>query len=155
MNLFEVIPMENILVWVHKELYCNEDVKPTIYDGDNPESLSNYIIALQELINYLKCSIHTLLITLIYAQRLAKSGLKIGDQNVKRVLLACFCIAMKYHDDGSVTNKSLSHLTGMKNKDMSALEIATLIRLDYMVHVTIEEWLENLNELIYESRIEN
>lgn len=155
MNLFEMVPMENLLVWVRRELYFDGEsdlIENTIYDGDNPKTLPDYISAMQDLLNYLLFSVHTLIITLIYARRLVKNGLHIGDLNVKRVLLSCFSIAMKYHDDNSITNRSLARLTAMKIKDISRLEAETLSRLDYTVHVTLEEWLETLNELIYESK---
>lgn len=127
-----------------RTLYSEGDVSGNVYYGTNHSPLHCYLETMLQLLYELKFTENTLVIVLIYVRRLVRGGLRIGDANVRRVLFSCFCLAMKYHDDKSYSNQTISRLSGMKCRDISRLELETLTRLNYELHVSVEEWQEEL-----------
>ena len=104
-------------------------------------SFENY---LKRLISHTKPDISTLILTLIYIDRIQISDFFISDVNVHRLFLAGLITALKFNEDEIYTNKYYAMLGGINSKDLSKLEIEFLRLIKFQLYV--DETLYNLYE---------
>ncbi len=105
-NYNQIITMQNKSVF-------NSVVVPKI-------SIKDYLIRIQSYANMEK---NTLIISLIYIDRLCKSSnLLLTYYNIHKILFTAILISIKYNEDHFYDNKYYSEIAGVKLKELKLLE---------------------------------
>ena len=110
---------------------------------------------LRRILKYSQCSPSTVLVGLLYLQRLRESytvaedtPLRLTSFNIQRLLLTAVMLASKFLDEPVVSNKQWALIGDMKAQEMNALELEMLWRLRFTLNVTREEYDECFDALI-------
>eukprot|EP00294_Goniomonas_avonlea_P001393 CAMPEP_0114556188 /NCGR_PEP_ID=MMETSP0114-20121206/9160_1 /TAXON_ID=31324 /ORGANISM="Goniomonas sp, Strain m" /LENGTH=308 /DNA_ID=CAMNT_0001741385 /DNA_START=22 /DNA_END=948 /DNA_ORIENTATION=+ len=97
-----------------------------------------------------QCSPSCFVLAFIYLDRVMKQQpcFSLDEMTVHRALLVSFVLAIKYlEDDGNCHNDVWARLGGLGLREFNALEREFLFRLDYRLHVRLEEYDAYLAEL--------
>ena len=83
-------------------------------------SIQNYI---QRIIKYSRVEESTLILSMIYIDRLCKfSGLEINKFNVHRLVSSSILLAIKFNEDNFFSNDYYSKIMGLSLSDLNKLE---------------------------------
>ena len=97
-------------------------------------SLFDYLLRIQ---NYSKAEDSTLIIALIYIDRICKKkGIVLSKYNIHRLLSTSILIAMKYNEDIICDNLYYSKIAGVTNKELLVLEYEFMKLIDFDLFVS-------------------
>ena len=99
-------------------------------------SIKNYLIRIQTFSNIERS---TLIISLIYIDRLCnKTKIMLTHYNIHRILFSSILIAIKYNEDNFYDNRYYSRISGVKLKELKALEYNFIKMLDCELYINRE-----------------
>ena len=134
----------------HKKINSNQDghftfkMKPGI-------SLLDY---LRRILKYLKIEYSTLIIAMIYIDRICKEKVFLNEYNIHRIMLISIYMAYTYNEDCTYDNKYLALVSGLSKTEMVALEEDFLDLIDFKLFVT-EEIFEQYKKYFYRDLLDN
>lgn len=101
---------------------------------------------IERLLLYSGASAAEAIVALIYLDRLAAKNpaLAVTRRNIHRLLLVCFVMALKVHEDCVPNNAYYAQVGGISSQELAALEIAFLCLVQWDLHVratVFEEYL--------------
>ena len=123
-NLFNKITQNNVTKTSVKTIFSLSK-KPAI-------SIEKYLL---RFIHHSKASTSTLIISIIYFDRIKIENFYITTTSIHRLFLAAFVVALKYNEDKIFLNNFYSLLGGVSMKDLKKLEQEFLKYLDYRLYV--------------------
>ena len=122
----------------YKKLNLNKDghftfkIRPSI-------SLFDF---LQRIIKYVKIEFSTLIIAMIYIDRICKEKVFLNEFNIHRIMLISIYMAYIYNEDCIYDNKYLALVSGLSKAEMVTLQEDFLDLIDFNLFVS-EETFEN------------
>ena len=134
----------------YKKINSNQDghftfkMKPGI-------SLLDY---LRRILKYLKIEYSTLIIAMIYIDRICKEKVFLNEYNIHRIMLISIYIAYTYNEDCTYDNKYLALVSGLSKTEMVTLEEDFLELIDFKLFVT-EEIFEQYKKYFYRDLLDN
>ena len=90
---------------------------------------------LRRIIKYLKLEFSTLIISMIYIDRICKEKVYINEFNCHRIMLISIYMAYKYNEDCTHDNKYLSLVSGINLEEMISLEHDFLDLIEFNLFV--------------------
>lgn len=146
----ETIERERMVDLVATAIHKWVDNAPTaptnLFTGRASVSMQQFVSALLELLDYLRCDSNVLLTALCYIRRLGTSY-PVCSLNIFRLLLSSILAAIKFSDDVGITNVQFAQLVGLEVRDIMALEINFLPLIRYELYVREQEFVELCNEV--------
>jgi hypothetical protein len=116
----------------------NIDKHKSIFNSKKPPSISiqQYI---ERIVKYSKMEDSTLIITLIYIDRLCDmSQLHLNDFNIHRIILATVLIAIKYNEDDYFSNDYYAKVGGISLQEINTLEYECVKLMNHRLFVDEE-----------------
>lgn len=111
-------------------------IKPFLSKKIPPISIKEY---LQRLIKYSKINNSTIILILIYIDRLCGNlKFKLNHFNIHKIILASFVLASKYNEDEIHSMNFYSKLGGVSKKEMIKLEYEFISLIDFDLSVDTE-----------------
>ena len=104
---------------------------------------------LNRIILYSKIEISTLILSLIYLNKILEKGLLLTEYNVHKLLCISILIAIKYNEDKISNNNYYAQIFGLSLKEMNNLENSYLNLIDYKLYID-QEFVKNFCNYIYE-----
>ena len=120
----------------YKKLSLNQDghftfkVYPSI-------SLFDY---LQRIIKYLKIELSTLIIAMIYIDRICQDKVFLNEFNIHRIMLIAIYMAYIYNEDCVFDNKYLALVSGLSKAEMMTLQEDFLDLVEFNLYVSDKEF---------------
>ena len=114
----------------NKDLHFTLITPPTI-------SLLEYI---RRILYFVKLDISTVIIAMIYIDRICKEKVFLNEFNIHRILIISIYIAYTYNEDVIFDNNYLSLVSGMNKNEILALEEDFLDLIDFNLFVNDEEY---------------
>ena len=117
-----------------KKINSNQDghftfkMKPSI-------SLLDY---LRRILKYLRIEYSTLIIAMIYIDRICKEKVFLNEYNIHRIMLISIYIAYTYNEDCIYDNKYLALVSGLSRNEMLLLEEDFLDLIEFKLYVSDE-----------------
>ena len=103
---------------------------------------------LRRIIKYLKIEYSTLIIAMIYIDRICKEKVFLNEYNIHRIMLISIYIAYTYNEDCIYDNKYLALVSGLSKTEMITLEEDFLDLIDFKLFVS-EEIFEQYKKYFY------
>ena len=105
---------------------------------------------LKRIMNYSCCSECCAVVGLLYLQRLKQrvQTLRLTSNNLQRLLLTSVMVAAKFLDDMYFSNKHWAQIGGLSLKEVNALEMIFLFRLNFDLQMTRETYEEYVAQLL-------
>ena len=103
---------------------------------------------LTRILKYLKIEYSTLIIAMIYIDRICKEKVFLNEFNIHRVMLISIYMAYTYNEDCIYDNKYLSLVSGLSKSEMLLLEEDFLDLIDFNLFVS-EEIFEQYKKYFY------
>lgn len=134
----------------YKKINSNQDghftfkMKPGI-------SLLDY---LNRILKYLKMEYSTLIIAMIYIDRICKEKVFLNEFNIHRVMLISIYMAYTYNEDCIYDNKYLALVSGLSKSEMLLLEEDFLDLIDFRLFVS-EEIFEQYKKYFFRDILDN
>ena len=133
----------NIILETNKKLVNYNEIisaqSRQVFNANNiiPKvSIKNYLIRIQILSNIERS---TLIKSLIYIDRFCnKTKIMLTHYNIHRILFSSILIAIKYNEDNFYDNRYYSRISGVKLKELKALEYNFIKMLDCELYVNKE-----------------
>ena len=91
---------------------------------------------LRRIIKYVKMEFSTLIISMIYIDRICKEKVFLNEYNIHRIMLIAIYIAYKYNEDCIYDNKYLALVSGISKSEMILLEQEFLELIDFKLYVS-------------------
>eukprot|EP01059_Diplonema_ambulator_P037200 TRINITY_DN96_c0_g7_i1.p1 TRINITY_DN96_c0_g7~~TRINITY_DN96_c0_g7_i1.p1 ORF type:complete len:184 (+),score=44.76 TRINITY_DN96_c0_g7_i1:62-553(+) len=107
----------------------------SVYDSATKPaiSLEDYM---QRLVHHSRCGLDAIIISIIYMDRICvRTGIVITENNVHRLLLAGFIVAIKWSQDRVCTNTHYATVGGVDLKELNRLERTALEAMSWETHV--------------------
>ena len=120
----------------YKKLSSNQDghftfkVYPSI-------SLFDY---LQRIIKYVKIELSTLIIAMIYIDRICQDKVFLNEFNIHRIMLISIYMAYIYNEDCIFDNKYLALVSGLSKAEMMTLQEDFLDLVEFNLYVSDKEF---------------
>ena len=87
--------------------------------------------------NYTKIEKSTLIIILIYADRMCTtSGIILNPHNIHRIILGCLLLAIKYNEDLYYTNEQYAKVGGVSIQELNELELYSIQLLNFNLFIS-------------------
>ena len=134
----------------YKKINSNQDghftfkMKPGI-------SLLDY---LRRILKYIKIEFSTLIISMIYIDRICKEKVYLNEFNIHRVMLIAIYMAYTYNEDCIYDNKYLVLVSGLSKSEMLSLEEDFLDLIDFRLFVS-EEIFEQYKKYFFRDILDN
>ena len=77
----------------------------------------------------------TLILSLIYIDRLCEKNITLTKFNIHRILFAAILIAVKYNEDSFYENSYYAQIAGIKNKELKVIEYTFLEMINFNAYV--------------------
>ena len=128
----------------YKKINSNQDghftfkMKPGI-------SLLDY---LRRILKYLRIEYSTLIIAMIYIDRICKEKVFLNEYNIHRIMLISIYIAYTYNEDCIYDNKYLALVSGLNRSEMVLLEEDFLDLIEFKLFVS-DEIFEQYKKYFY------
>jgi len=140
--------MSNTLIKVLEETNKNSDIKQIIRNQKKMPFSSNTVPQIS-ILDYLKriqtyggMENSTLILSLIYIDRLCENNITLTKYNIHRILFAAILIAVKYNEDSFYENSYYAQIAGIKNKELKIIEYTFLEMINFDAY--IDEYTYNL-----------
>lgn len=105
---------------------------------------------LNRIIEYTEIEPSTLVLSLIYIERLCKEKIFLSEYNIHRILLLSIIMAYKYNEDCKCNKAYLSKIGGITESEISQLEHEFFDLINYDFFVGTEEFKKYTDVLILE-----
>uniref|UniRef100_A0A7S4PH37 Cyclin n=1 Tax=Paramoeba aestuarina TaxID=180227 RepID=A0A7S4PH37_9EUKA len=103
-------------------------------------SLRQYV---ERVTTYAPCTVECFVVALVYLNRMSSQKLGfINPMTIHRLFLASLLLAAKYYDDLYFNNKFYARVGGISCKELNALELEFLIRTEFSLGISKEEFLK-------------
>lgn len=114
----------------------------TLFDSavKPPISIKGYFARLSE---FFLCSPSLFVLMFIYIKRIIENNpsYNFDSKSAHRLMLATLVISVKLYDDKLLPNTHYAHVGGVKESELSKLEVDALLLMDFRLLVTIEEFV--------------
>ena len=113
---------------------------PTVFSGNLIPNISikDYLLRIQ---NYANIEKSTLILSLIYIDRLCNQGkVTLTYYNIHRILFSAVLISIKYNEDNFYDNKYYAQIAGVKLKELKTLEYFFIKMLNCNLYVNREDY---------------
>ena len=150
--------ISNTLTKVLEETDKNIEIKQIIRNQKKMPFSSNTIPQIS-LLDYLKriqnyggMENSTLILSLIYIDRLCEKNVTLTKYNIHRILFTAILIAVKYNEDSFYENNYYAQIAGIKNKELKVIEYTFLEMINFNAYIDektyylYKESLENFND---------
>jgi hypothetical protein len=77
----------------------------------------------------------TLILSLIYIDRLCEKNITLTKFNIHRILFAAILISVKYNEDSFYENSYYAQIAGIKNKELKVIEYTFLEMINFNAYV--------------------
>ena len=138
----------NTLLKVLEETNKNSEIKQIIRNQKKMPFSSNTVPQIT-ILEYLKriqtyggMENSTLILSLIYIDRLCEKNITLTKYNIHRILFAAILIAVKYNEDSFYENSYYAQIAGIKNKELKVIEYTFLEMINFDAY--IDEYTYNL-----------
>lgn len=100
--------------------------------------------------SYFQCSHESLVLSLIYIDRIVRMHpeFQISNLNVHRLLCTSVTVAAKFFDDVYYSNAYYAKVGGVRTQELNALEALFLQLIDWRLHVAPEEYEQYLRHVL-------
>ena len=95
-------------------------------------------VYLQRILNYVKIEFSTLIIAMIYIDRICREKVFLNEFNIHRIMLIAIYMAYIYNEDCVYDNKYLALVSGLSKAEMMALEEDFLDLIEFNLFVSDE-----------------
>ena len=112
-------------------------------------SLLNY---LRRILHFLKLDFSTLIIAIIYIDRICKEKVFLNEFNIHRIMIIAIYIAYSYNEDKTYDNNYLSLVSGMSKNEILTLEEDFLELIEFKLFVN-DEVYHQYKEYIFKEYI--
>ena len=112
-------------------------------------SLLNY---LRRILHFLKLDFSTLIIAMIYIDRICKEKVFLNEFNIHRIMIIAIYIAYSYNEDKTYDNNYLSLVSGMSKNEILTLEEDFLELIEFKLFVN-DEVYHQYKEYIFKEYI--
>ena len=146
--------MANTLIKVLEESNKDNEIKQIIRNQKKMPFSSNTAPQIS-IFDYLKriqtyggMENSTLILSLIYIDRLCEKNITLTKFNIHRILFAAILIAVKYNEDSFYENSYYAQIAGIKNKELKVIEYTFLEMINFNAYVdenTYNLYKESLN----------
>jgi len=148
----------NTLIKVLEESNKDNEIKQIIRNQKKMPFSSNTAPQIS-LLDYLKriqtyggMENSTLILSLIYIDRLCENNITLTKFNIHRILFAAILIAVKYNEDSFYENSYYAQIAGIKNKELKVIEYTFLEMINFNAYVD-EDTFNLYKESLYNSNI--
>ena len=150
--------ISNTLIKVLEETNKNSDIKQIIRNQKKMPFSSNTVPQIS-ILDYLKriqtyggMENSTLILSLIYIDRLCEKNITLTKFNIHRILFAAILIAVKYNEDSFYENSYYAQIAGIKNKELKVIEYTFLEMINFNAYVD-EDTFNLYKESLYNFNI--
>ena len=98
----------------------------------------NLLDYLRRILKYIKVEYSTLIIAMIYIDRICKEKVFLNEFNLHRIMLISIYMAYTYNEDCIYDNKYLALVSGLNIKEMLVLEEDFLDLIEFKLYVSDE-----------------
>ena len=133
--------MANTLIKVLEESNKDNEIKQIIRNQKKMPFSSNTAPQIS-IFDYLKriqtyggMENSTLILSLIYIDRLCEKNITLTKFNIHRILFAAILIAVKYNEDSFYENSYYAQIAGIKNKELKVIEYTFLEMINFNAYV--------------------
>ena len=102
-------------------------------------SLLNY---LRRILHFLKLDFSTIIIAMIYIDRICKEKVFLNEFNIHRIMIIAIYIAYSYNEDKTYDNNYLSLVSGMSKNEILTLEEDFLELIEFKLFVNDEVYYQ-------------
>ena len=107
----------------------NKNISPFLTDSLQSITINDY---LKRLVKYTQAESSTLIVMLIYIDRLCElNNFIVNSYNVYKILFSSLIMAIKYNEDEFYDNKFYAKVGGLSLNEMNNLEINYLSLIDF------------------------
>lgn len=120
-----------------------------IQENDLVEKIDNYEFDdyFEMCVKALKLEENLVILVLMNLDKLLVKNFILTQQNVKRVLFTCIVITHKFYEDDVYTNKDLSEIGGISEKELLLLENEFLEIIEYKLFISDESFIKYKREM--------
>ena len=150
--------ISNILKTVikqNKELRYNGNKSDKIFHVNIAPTITiyDYLYRIQK---YLNINNSTLIISLIYIDRICKEkGIKLTNNNIHRILFSSIFTAIKYNEDNLLKTSFYARIAGISEKELIKLENAFLKLIEFKLFVSDEIYQIYSSYLFCKNKLRN
>lgn len=108
---------------------------------------------MKRLCNYLELESSSLILALIYIEKISEKGIFLNDYSKYKLLLISVIIAIKFNEDDFPTNTFFSKVGGILQEELNSLENVFLKEIEFNLFVKGEEFESFYFYLISEKNI--
>lgn len=121
---------------VSSETATVEEPAPSIFDAVAPPSITIRMY-LRRIVEYVKCSGESIVMALVYIDRLIeRRAFAVTALNVHRLLITSILLAAKCFDDEYYSNGFFAQVGGVSVEELNKLEMQFLFLLQFSTHVS-------------------
>ena len=121
--------------------YNNDEHNPLINAFNSLEFIDIPIYEfLTRIIMYFNCQDSSLIISLIYLDKLIMKNININKYNIYQLLFSCLLISVKYNEDNIYKNNYYSEIIGITLEQLNLLEYSLYYLLDFNAYIKNETY---------------
>ena len=121
--------------------YNNDEHNPLINAFNSLEFIDIPIYEfLTRIIMYFNCQDSSLIISLIYLDKLIMKNININKYNIYQLLFTCLLISVKYNEDNIYKNNYYSEIIGITLEELNLLEYNLYYLLDFNAYIKNETY---------------
>jgi len=147
-SLLNIISVNKKSPYYYEKIKSNKDFHFTVLMQPGL-SLLNY---LRRILHFLKLDFSTLIIAMIYIDRICKEKVFLNEFNIHRIMIIAIYIAYSYNEDKTYDNNYLSLVSGMSKNEILTLEEDFLELIEFKLFVN-DEVYHQYKEYIFKEYI--
>jgi hypothetical protein len=133
-SLLNILSINKKSPYYYEKIKSNKDFHFTVLMQPGL-SLLNY---LRRILHFLKLDFSTLIIAMIYIDRICKEKVFLNEFNIHRIMIIAIYIAYSYNEDKTYDNNYLSLVSGMSKNEILTLEEDFLELIEFKLFVNDE-----------------
>ena len=133
-SLLNILSVNKKSPYYYEKIKSNKDFHFTVLMQPGL-SLLNY---LRRILHFLKLDFSTLIIAMIYIDRICKEKVFLNEFNIHRIMIIAIYIAYSYNEDKTYDNNYLSLVSGMSKNEILTLEEDFLELIEFKLFVNDE-----------------
>ena len=133
-SLLNILSVNKKSPYYYEKIKSNKDFHFTVLMQPGL-SLLNY---LKRILHFLKLDFSTLIIAMIYIDRICKEKVFLNEFNIHRIMIIAIYIAYIYNEDKKYDNNYLSLVSGMSKDEIITLEEDFLELIEFKLFVNDE-----------------
>ena len=147
-SLLNILSINKKSPYYYEKIKSNKDFHFTVLMQPGL-SLLNY---LRRILHFLKLDFSTLIIAMIYIDRICKEKVFLNEFNIHRIMIIAIYIAYSYNEDKTYDNNYLSLVSGMSKNEILTLEEDFLELIEFKLFVN-DEVYHQYKEYIFKEYI--